>query len=148
MLLWLSDNALTQTGTQCGSEEINLIFYAAGCVPGSTRKLPGFLQHFYATESKSTASKPTFYFTCQIGRCLSGYLGVRDGSREWSKNLMLRNPCPTAPNKQTLRWSVLVLLCSGRRGDKRSHGVCVLALTVPGCVVPAGPPSLCGSVIL
>lgn len=55
MLLWLSDNSLTQTGTQCDSEEINLICYAAGCAPGSTRRVPGFLQHFYPAESKSVA---------------------------------------------------------------------------------------------
>lgn len=62
MPLWLSDNSLTQTGTQCGSEEMNLVFYAAGCVPGSTREVPRFLQHFYAAESKSSASKPAFFF--------------------------------------------------------------------------------------
>lgn len=146
MLLWLSDNLLRQTETQRGSEEINLIFYAAGCTPGSTRKLPGFLQRFYAAESKSIASKPAFCFICRIGRCLSGYLGVIDGSGEWSRNLMLKNPCATAPNKQNLWWSVLVLLCSGHRGDKWSHSVCVLALIVPGCVVPTGAPSFCGSV--
>lgn len=98
MLLWLSDNSLTQTGARGGSEEIKLIFYAAGCIPGSTREVPGFLQHFYAAESKSSASKPAFYFTCQIGRCLSGYVGVRD--RRWSNNLVLGNPCPTAPKRQ------------------------------------------------
>lgn len=70
------------------------------------------------------------------------------GLGRWSKNLMFRNPCPTAPKKQKLRWSVLVLLCSDHRGDKWSHSVYVLALIVPGCVVPTGPPSLCGSAIL
>lgn len=67
---------------QCGSEEINLIFYTAGCVPGSTREVPGFLQHVYAAESKAIASKPAFCFLCQIGRLLSGYVGVRDGPGE------------------------------------------------------------------
>lgn len=59
---------------------------------------------------------------------------------------MLRNSCPKVLKEQNLRWSVLVLLCSGHRGDKWSHSVCVLALRVPGHVEPTGPPLLCDSV--